>query len=200
MQVDSRFTTTGRNETTCQAALGYSFAAGTTDGPGDFDFTQSSNSTNVFWQFVSSFLSKATPEQIKCQAPKPILLDVGLIKPVEWVPFVLPQQIFQIGQLYIVAVLGEFTTMSGRRLKIIIQKALQNAVNLHFLFHQGKYSKKSDIQRLFSSNFIFLIPIEIFEKREFFSRGSDVFLVQRVPGHRIVILSLLVSPIVILII
>ena len=25
---------------TCKAALGYSFAAGTTDGPGEFDFTQ----------------------------------------------------------------------------------------------------------------------------------------------------------------
>ena len=25
---------------TCPAAMGYSFAAGTTDGPGEFDFTQ----------------------------------------------------------------------------------------------------------------------------------------------------------------
>ena len=28
---------------TCPAAMGYSFAAGTTDGPGDFDFTQGTN-------------------------------------------------------------------------------------------------------------------------------------------------------------
>jgi neutral ceramidase len=28
---------------TCPAALGYSFAAGTTDGPGQFDFTQHTN-------------------------------------------------------------------------------------------------------------------------------------------------------------
>ena len=128
INVSSRFSSTGRNETTCQAALGYSFAAGTTDGPGDFDFTQSSNSTNVFWKFVSAFLAKPTQSQIECQAPKPILLDVGLIKPIEWVPFILPHQMLQIGQLYIVAVPGEFTTMSGRRLKATIKQALEDAV------------------------------------------------------------------------
>jgi neutral ceramidase len=137
--VSSRFTSTGRNETTCQAALGYAFAAGATDGHGDFDFTQGSNSTNIFWQFVSSFLAKPTPEQLACQAPKPILLDVGLIEPIEWVPFVLPQQIFQIGQLYIVGVPGEFTTMSGRRLKLTIKQALQNAVRIDEIFFGFNY-------------------------------------------------------------
>lgn len=73
-------------------------------------------------------MAKPTPQQIRCQAPKPILLDVGLIKPVEWVPFVLPHQIFKIGQLYMVGVPGEFTTMSGRRLKATIKQALQDAV------------------------------------------------------------------------
>ena len=129
--MNSRFTSTNRNETTCKAALGYAFAAGTTDGPGEFDFTQSTNSTNPFWQIVSAFLSRPTPEQIKCQSPKPILLNVGLIQPIEWVPFILPNQIFQIGQLFIVAVPGEFSTMSGRRLKSTIKQALQNAVRLH---------------------------------------------------------------------
>lgn len=128
--MNSRFTSTKRNETTCQAALGYSFAAGTTDGPGAFDFTQSTNSTNLLWQFVTAFLSKPTPEQIKCQSPKPILLNVGLTKPIEWVPFILPNQIFQIGQLYIVGVPGEFSTMSGRRLKLTIKQALIDAVRL----------------------------------------------------------------------
>lgn len=126
------------NETTCQAALGYAFAAGATDGHGDFDFEQGSNSTNPFWQYVSSFLAKPTPEQIQCQAPKPILLDVGLTKPIEWVPFILPQQIFQIGQLYIIGVPGEFTTMSGRRLKSTIQQALQNAVSRLFRILQHR--------------------------------------------------------------
>lgn len=66
--------------TTCPAAMGYSFAAGTTDGPGDFDFTQGTNSTNKFWAFVSQFISKPTPEQVKCQAPKPILLNTGEVR------------------------------------------------------------------------------------------------------------------------
>ncbi|CAF2482940.1 unnamed protein product [Rotaria sp. Silwood2] len=56
INVSSHFTSTGRNETTCQAALGYAFAAGTTDGPGDFDFTQSANSTNIFWAILNHLI------------------------------------------------------------------------------------------------------------------------------------------------
>ena len=33
----------GTKANTCSPALGYSFAAGTTDGPGEFDFTQGWN-------------------------------------------------------------------------------------------------------------------------------------------------------------
>lgn len=35
----------GTTVQTCPPALGYSFAGGTTDGPGAFDFTQGENST-----------------------------------------------------------------------------------------------------------------------------------------------------------
>jgi len=125
VSVSAEFTSTGQNATTCTAGMGYSFAGGTTDGPGDFDFTQGTTSPNPFWAFVSGFLAKPTAEQIACQAPKPILLDVGLTKPLEWVPFILPLQVVRIGQLFIVAVPGEFTTMSGRRLRNTIQKTLQ---------------------------------------------------------------------------
>jgi neutral ceramidase len=38
----------GSLATTCKAALGYSFAAGTTDGPGEFDFTQGSHKCILF--------------------------------------------------------------------------------------------------------------------------------------------------------
>jgi Neutral/alkaline non-lysosomal ceramidase, N-terminal len=37
----------GSMASTCKAALGYSFAAGTTDGPGEFDFTQVPIKDNV---------------------------------------------------------------------------------------------------------------------------------------------------------
>ena len=62
---------------TCPAAMGYSFAAGTTDGPGEFDFTQGSNISNPFWDFVSGLVKDPSPEQEACHAPKPILLDTG---------------------------------------------------------------------------------------------------------------------------
>jgi neutral ceramidase len=51
---------------TCPAALGYGFAAGTTDWPGPLDFTQGANSTmgqNPLWAVVSGVLSTPTPEQ-----------------------------------------------------------------------------------------------------------------------------------------
>ena len=44
--------------TLCKAAMGDSFAAGTTDGPGMFDFTQGSNTTNPFWNILVDFLHK----------------------------------------------------------------------------------------------------------------------------------------------
>eukprot|EP00742_Colponemidia_sp_Colp-10_P000846 GILJ01000918.1.p1 GENE.GILJ01000918.1~~GILJ01000918.1.p1 ORF type:complete len:722 (+),score=110.05 GILJ01000918.1:313-2166(+) len=124
LEVDAAFTSTGKNEKTCRPALGYSFAAGTTDGPGDFTFTQNDTSTNPFWKFVSGFVAVPTAEQVACQAPKPILLDVGDTKPSPWAPNVMPIQIFKLGKLYLLAVPGEFTTMSGRRLKDAVRKTL----------------------------------------------------------------------------
>ena len=51
----------------CPAALGFSFAGGTSDGPGFADFTQNqpdSEPVNPFWQIVSGVLSTPTPEQV----------------------------------------------------------------------------------------------------------------------------------------
>ena len=70
----------GTKARTCPAALGYSFAAGTSDGPGAFDFTQHSgneNTTSPIWRVVRHLLQEPTPEQVACHSPKPILLDVG---------------------------------------------------------------------------------------------------------------------------
>ncbi|KAH9672707.1 Neutral ceramidase 2 [Citrus sinensis] len=68
---------------TCPAAMGFAFAAGTTDGPGAFDFTQGDDK-----------------------------------------PSILPVQILRIGQLVILNVPGEFTTMAGRRLRDAIKMSL----------------------------------------------------------------------------
>jgi neutral ceramidase len=112
----------------CGAALGESFAAGTTDGPGQFDFTQGSKSLNPFWKVVSSFLSKPTQEQVDCHAPKPILLNLeSLTEPYRWEAPNMPVQVFQIGNLITLNTPNEMTTMSGRRLRKAISKIFQDS-------------------------------------------------------------------------
>lgn len=63
----------------CLPAMGYSFAAGTTDGPGAFDFTQGTTTDNPLWNAVRDFLAAPTQDDIKCQHPKPILLSTGRV-------------------------------------------------------------------------------------------------------------------------
>jgi neutral ceramidase len=112
--------------TTCPAALGYSFASGTTDGPGEFTFAQGTNSSNPFWNMLSGFLSKPTQEQINCQAPKPILLNTGKASmPYKWDPAVVPIALFRIGNVFILSVPAEFTTMAGRRLRRAIKEVFE---------------------------------------------------------------------------
>lgn len=63
----------------CLPAMGYSFAAGTTDGPGAFDFTQGTTTDNPLWNAVRDFLAAPTQDDINCQHPKPILLSTGRV-------------------------------------------------------------------------------------------------------------------------
>ncbi|PHH81706.1 hypothetical protein CDD82_149 [Ophiocordyceps australis] len=104
---------------TCPAALGYSFAAGTSDWPGPFDFTQGNSgkpSANPVWRLVSGFLRTPTRAQKQCQGSKPILLDVGeLDQPYAWTPNIVDMQALRVGQLVIIVSPSEATTMSGRR-------------------------------------------------------------------------------------
>merc|ERR1719397_1105165 len=96
----------------CKAAMGDSFAAGTTDGPGMFDFTQGANSSNPFWHFIVGLVHKSTPEEIACQEPKGILLPTGSVNfPWPWAPHNIPFQILRLGQLIIIVVPTEMTTM-----------------------------------------------------------------------------------------
>ncbi|KAL0896797.1 hypothetical protein Bca101_080758 [Brassica carinata] len=110
---------------TCPAAMGFGFAAGTTDGPGAFDFKQGDDKGNAFWRLVRNVLRTPSPEQVQCQKPKPILLDTGEMKtPYDWAPSILPVQMLRIGQLVILSVPGEFTTMAGRRLRDAVKSYL----------------------------------------------------------------------------
>lgn len=125
----------GSTETvkTCPAAMGFAFAAGTTDGPGAFDFKQGDDQGNAFWRLVRNLLKTPSAEQNKCQHPKPILLDTGEMKvPYDWAPSILPVQILRIGQLVILSVPGEFTTMAGRRLRDAVKMVLTSGGTKEF--------------------------------------------------------------------
>ena len=117
----------GSEAQACPAALGYSFAAGTSDGPGAFDFTQhdgNENTTSPVWKVVSRLLKAPTQEQRACHGAKPILMDVGEIySPYQWTPNVVDVQVFRVGQLVIIVSPGEATTMAGRRWKAAVQAA-----------------------------------------------------------------------------
>lgn len=115
------FLPNGSEARTCPAALGYSFAAGTSDGPGAFDFTQhdgNEKTTSPVWRVVSRLLKEPTPEQRACHSPKPLLMDVGeMSSPYQWTPNVVDIQVFRVGQLMIIVSPGEASTMAGRRWK-----------------------------------------------------------------------------------
>lgn len=109
----------------CCLARRYAFAAGTTDGPGAFNFVQGDNTTNPFWNLVSGILSKPTDEQIACHAPKPILLNLGGINyPYPWAASVVPLQLLRLGSFFIVSVPSELTTMAGRRMRSAVSSAI----------------------------------------------------------------------------
>ncbi|KAI0269466.1 Neutral/alkaline nonlysosomal ceramidase, partial [Russula aff. rugulosa BPL654] len=128
---------------------GYSFAGGTTDGPGAFDFIQGDNGTkpqNPFWELVKGAITPAPNEdQAACHFPKPILLNtvrtragafrgksvltICLFKgyahvPYDWSPSVVDIQMFRIGNLVILVIPGEMTTMAGRRIRNTIRARL----------------------------------------------------------------------------
>uniref|UniRef100_A0A452U3Y5 Neutral ceramidase n=1 Tax=Ursus maritimus TaxID=29073 RepID=A0A452U3Y5_URSMA len=108
---------------TCKPALGYSFAAGTIDGFGSLNFTQGTTVGDPFWDSLrDQILGKPSEEIKECHKPKPILLHTGeLTKPHPWHPDIVDVQIITIGSLAITAIPGEFTTMSGRRLREAVQ-------------------------------------------------------------------------------
>ncbi|XP_010006074.1 PREDICTED: neutral ceramidase [Chaetura pelagica] len=109
---------------TCKPALGYSFAAGTIDGVGAFNFTQGAVEGDPFWDGIRDQLLGEPSNRTKaCHAPKPILFNTGeMTRPHPWHPDVVDVQLAAIGSLAIVAVPGEFTTMSGRRLREAVKK------------------------------------------------------------------------------
>ncbi|XP_073127085.1 neutral ceramidase 2-like [Henckelia pumila] len=118
---------------TCPAALGPGFVAGTTDGPGIFGFQQGDSEINEFWKMVRDAIKEPSQYQIDCQKPKTVLLDTGeMFWPYAWAPAILPIQMLRLGQLVILSVPGEFTTMAGRRLREAVKETLISSGNGEF--------------------------------------------------------------------
>ncbi|MDY7228368.1 neutral/alkaline ceramidase [Hyalangium rubrum] len=104
--------TDGTARTTCEAAIGISMLAGAEDGPGFGSEGASCEEIKDMW---GAFTCAVTTTS--CQAEKPVVLEMGTMSPYPWTPEVLPLQVVTLGNLAVVAVPFEMTTMSGRRLR-----------------------------------------------------------------------------------
>jgi neutral ceramidase len=73
---------------------------------------------------MAAGISLTTPRSTD-QGAKPVLLATGSMKPDPWTQNVLPLQLATIGQLAIIAVPFECTTMAGRRIRAAVEKELE---------------------------------------------------------------------------
>jgi len=110
----------------CSASRGFSFAAGAENGPSNLDPTiiegitiDNVGNVNPLLQFAAFLVG---PDD-SCQHPKPNLIATGNMN---WVPEVLPFQIFVIGELAIIGVPVEATTMAGRRIRQTVLNQLSS--------------------------------------------------------------------------
>lgn len=127
LTVADEFTGVGEKRL-CPSAMGYSFAAGSTeDGGGHPLFREGMTQRDAF---VDNLLRAAnagpepTDEFRNCQAPKPILFATGLTRPPQHEQ-TLTLGLVKIGSLVLVAGSGEFSTMSGRRITEAVARTLE---------------------------------------------------------------------------
>jgi neutral ceramidase len=114
--------TDGVTRTTCEAAIGDSMLAGAEDGPGyGSEGSTCEDIKNTWGVFNCTFFTTA------CQGEKPITLETGTMTPYPWTPEVLPLQVMRVGNLALVGVPFEMTTMAGRRLRKAVQAKLAPA-------------------------------------------------------------------------
>lgn len=125
--IDPRFTD-GTIQTTCPAAIGVSMLAGTQDGEGLGRQGVTCDTVSSVIPHLACELSRTT-----CQGVKPIALQMGVMKPHPWTPNILPLQIVKIGNVVIVAAPFELTTMSGRRIRETVARALPHDQPYHVI-------------------------------------------------------------------
>lgn len=126
LPVDEAFTGAGP-QTTCPSAFGYSFAAGSTeDGGGNPLFHEGMKIRNAMIDgTVKRLFQLPEPSDRcrECQAEKAVLIAAGEMDPPGQTQ-ILPLTLARIGQLTLVVVPSEFTTMAGRRLRETVADVL----------------------------------------------------------------------------
>jgi neutral ceramidase len=126
LDVAEEFTGNGPRRT-CPSALGYSFAAGSTeDGGGHPLFKEGMKESNAMIdQMARANFPDAIPtkELRQCQLPKAILIATGLAKP-PGQEQILPVGVVRIGQIVLAVCPAEYTTMAGRRVRTALGKEL----------------------------------------------------------------------------
>ncbi|TGL88752.1 ceramidase [Leptospira congkakensis] len=127
--VSSEFSGTGKTETTCPSAYGYAFAAGSTEeGGGHFLFHEGMTNKNrrFYIDWIAKFMLQSPSEELReCQNPKAVLFPMGETKPLPSLPQILPYGLALVGDLTILVMPHEVTTMSSRRLKKEVQSVLK---------------------------------------------------------------------------
>jgi len=127
--VGETFTGAG-TQTLCKAARGFSFATGGVNGPSGIEgirpnmTLENTNFETALSTLVNSSVGAGIVElvmntanliqQDPCQYPKPVLMATGALG---MVPTTLPFQVFMLGELAIVGLPAEITTMAGRRIR-----------------------------------------------------------------------------------
>ncbi|MCS1349999.1 neutral/alkaline ceramidase [Mechercharimyces sp. CAU 1602] len=131
----------GTERRTYPGALGYSFGAGTEDGRGPSFFQEGMTQPEyqiddydnivpylqnlmVIVPQIGEMSGAKYPKLWEQHAPKPVLLAPSKVTPDSWTPDIVPVQMVQIGQVSIVAVPAEVTTMAGRRMMEQVQEKM----------------------------------------------------------------------------
>src|SRR3954451_10027938 len=93
--VQPRFSPDGTGHTTCPAALGTGFAAGSTEDGVGLGLVQEGD-TNPLLKAIGATLFDIPPALRTCRAPKEVIIANGTTKPYPWSPEVLPVQLVKI--------------------------------------------------------------------------------------------------------
>lgn len=123
VQVSGAYTPDGKPMQTCPAALGSSFAAGSTeDGPGPGIAKE--GQPNPFLTAVGGLAFWPSATLRECHGVKEVVIPVGDMKPYPWSPEVLPLQVLKIGSIVFAGLPAEPTMMSGWRIRRQLARTL----------------------------------------------------------------------------